>query len=882
MKKYFLSLIISFGLLGVVASAQAVTSQDPQSTRDFCTYVVSPVAYKSQNQYVSYLQRFLQEQYNYKVSPTGYYGVVTYGYIVRIQRALGIAGPTGSLGPITLNKLRAVWCSGNPGSTNQSGGPVVSINPVSSYGNNVVLGWNVQNATSCTLNGTSVNNVSGTQSFVIYSETTYTLNCTNLQGQTAQSSVVVRPDGNINSSLRPAVTIYTTPNTFTSGQSVMLVWSSTNATSCTVNGQTVPTSGSQQIVIGNGSAYTINCTGNGYSATQTLNVVNNGTTTTCPSGYILTNGVCQSGGNGYVPTISSFTSSNNSISSGQLVSLTWSSNNANYCTLTPSVGSSQTLASSGTIYVYPSSTTTYSLVCTNVSGNSTSSSQTISVDSINTNGLLLSIATNKLSYSIGDSLLATTTLTNNTSNVVTFNYSNGVCGDPKIDNGNAVYFSSTTPVQPLVGCGAPQVYTLAPGQSTVVNVINKVISNYTSNNTTSVGNHTLNYNLLVGNTNLIATTSFTITGSTTASQAPVISSFTGTMYSPSSVGACSIGPGIFSPCNGTGVLQWAVSSATSCSLSGGSYNQATFDQFKGTNVSPTASTTYTLTCSNAYGTSVANVVLGPNNSQTALAGQVLVNSTSFSTGNSMNISWSAPSSYSSRVQGVILDLVKNGQVVGTITRVNGSGAVSGNYIFTIPKSIRDSRNDAIQCTVINGENLCGNLVTAGTYTVVATYFTPGTSCFGFCLQVVGQQILGTVNSSPFIINSSIVDPKSNGYALTLSPTQTGYTRGSQMMVSVTVVNNTGSTQTYATGSSSCPSDVSLKVNGVDFYTFTNQQSRACTADYGTITLAPGQSYVRSFAGFIPSTVASGVYVLTATLNAAGTNISSNTSSVSIY
>jgi hypothetical protein len=85
-----------------------------------------------------------------------------------------------------------------------------------------------------------------------------------------------------------------------------------------------------------------------------------------------------------IPTISSFTSSASSITSGQSIMLSWVSNNANSCTLTPSTGSSQSLATSGTLYVYPTTTTTYNLTCTNSYGTSSTSTQTVYVNGGNT------------------------------------------------------------------------------------------------------------------------------------------------------------------------------------------------------------------------------------------------------------------------------------------------------------------------------------------------------------------------------------------------------------------------------------------------------------------------------------------------------------------
>lgn len=503
MKKIVSSLLTLLSLVmflfSVSVSAQTV-SQTPQSTRDFCTYVISPIPYKSQNQYVSYLQRFLQEQYNYIVSPTGYYGPVTYGYIKKIQRDLGISGPTGSLGPITLTKLRNVWCNGaNPAPVNPINTlkPIISLNPVSSNGNSVTLGWNVQNATACTLNGANVNNVSGNQSYTIYSETVYMMKCVGTNGATSETSIVVKPNTNTNSGLQPAVSIYATPNTFTTGQSVMIVWSSTNATSCTLNGQSVAVSGAQQVYMNQNSSYTISCSGNGYTASQNLS--SNGVTTGCPTGYYLSNGQCVATQtictqevrlcpNGTVmprdpnctwrsdmcintvntiPTISSFTANTNNISYGQSVTLSWSSNNAISCTLTGN-GSTQTLAASGTTNVYPTTATTYSLTCVNSYGASSASSLSILMgNQTSSNGFNLNVAANQTSYYRGSQILIAVTITNNTGTTQTYPIGSSSCPSDVTLRINGIDFYTFTNQQSRV-CTADYGYTtVAPGQSYV-------------------------------------------------------------------------------------------------------------------------------------------------------------------------------------------------------------------------------------------------------------------------------------------------------------------------------------------------------------------------------------------------------------------------------
>jgi uncharacterized membrane protein len=161
--------------------------------------------------------------------------------------------------------------------------------------------------------------------------------------------------------------------------------------------------------------------------------------------------------------------------------------------------------------------------------------------------------------------------------------------------------------------------------------------------------------------------------------------------------------------------------------------------------------------------------------------------------------------------------------------------------------------------MINGKQICGgspiNQITTGAYKVRATFFTPSNACFGFCQQVAGQQTLGTVDSGAFTINSTTSQSQ---IGLNTVFNKTSYMRGETISAMVTVTNNGNTSVDYPIGSSSCPDDVRLIIDNTDFYNYTTQANRACTMDYGYISLKPGQSYTRTFTGIVPTTAATGV------------------------
>jgi hypothetical protein len=143
------------------------------------------------------------------------------------------------------------------------------------------------------------------------------------------------------------------PSAISGGQSSTLSWSSANATSCTGTNFSTgnATSGSVTVSPIGTTTYTVNCSGSAGSASAS-------TTLTVSAGLT-----------------ASLTANPISISGGQSSTLTWSSNNANSCTGTNfSTGN----ATSGSVAVSPSATTTYSISCTGSSG-TISASATVTV-----------------------------------------------------------------------------------------------------------------------------------------------------------------------------------------------------------------------------------------------------------------------------------------------------------------------------------------------------------------------------------------------------------------------------------------------------------------------------------------------------------------------
>jgi peptidoglycan hydrolase-like protein with peptidoglycan-binding domain len=537
--------------------AQVVPGYSDITSGLFCQNVTGTLSQGTRSYGVSTLQSLLREKYAYNVSSTGYYGPVTDRVVRSLQKTMGIAYPSGAVGPLTLSKLRSVWCDNvtNPNNNNIS----INITPSFSQNNNVTLTWASQNTNACTLNGENVS-TSGNKVVTVYSESVYKIRCTNSQGASLEKNITVTPSA---TTPAPQINFYTSPSdNLIVGQNVSLVWTVTNANSCTLNGSQVGVSGVQNTIVPNSAvSYVLSCNGNGGSSSKTI-----------------------------------------------------------------------------------------SLNQTNIPGQ----------DYLNTNA------------------------------------------------------------------------------------------------------------------------------------------------------------------------------------------------------------------------------------------------SSYNVGNSMTITWKAPVAYASDVQGVILDLVKDGKIVGTINRVQGpSNSIQGTYNFTIPQGIRDIRNDAITCTAVQTSQgtteICGNLVTSGTYKIRATYFTPFNACFGYCPPDARAKVLGTYESSSFTISSPVVNSSQNvslsissinGVAQTANSSSQQYIPAIGYNQPVTVVvnvkNNGANNVVYPSGSGSCPSDVTLAINGIDFYTLTNQTGRICTMDYQTVTLTPGSSYTRTFSGTLNGTLNPDIYVMKVDLKDANRGtVSTNSTNISI-
>jgi PKD repeat protein len=203
------------------------------------------------------------------------------------SRATAGSQSTGTLSsPGTLTYT--LTCTGAGGSDSKSAVVTVTASPppptltfeanptLVSAGGSAVLTWSALNAAGCTAsNGwTGSRPTSGSETILgIAATRTFTLACTGAGGTATQDATVTvwTP------APAPTVTLTATPSSVLQGSTSTLVWSSTDATSCSAAGGTwsgtQPAAGSfTTAALNQTTTYTLACTGSGGTATAAATV----------------------------------------------------------------------------------------------------------------------------------------------------------------------------------------------------------------------------------------------------------------------------------------------------------------------------------------------------------------------------------------------------------------------------------------------------------------------------------------------------------------------------------------------------------------------------------------------------------------------------------
>lgn len=181
---------------------------------------------------------------------------------------------TEALTPITATTIFTLTCTGGGGSGSASATmtlvplPTVTVNasPASiTLGGNSTISWSSSNATGCSASWTSSTAPSGSQVVTPSATTTYNVSCTGAGGTGTGSTVVtvaVTPPPSIVMAAQEPLTI---------GNTSVITWSVTGATSCIASASPSATDwsgsramqGSQAVSLSSSRPYTLTCTGAG-------------------------------------------------------------------------------------------------------------------------------------------------------------------------------------------------------------------------------------------------------------------------------------------------------------------------------------------------------------------------------------------------------------------------------------------------------------------------------------------------------------------------------------------------------------------------------------------------------------------------------------------
>ena len=274
------------------------------------------------------------------VSPTQ-----TTTYLITVTGAGGTATARVTITVQPVNASPAVTMSANPATI--------------TVGQSTTLSWTATNATSAIIdNGIGAVATTGAISISPTQTTTYIITVTGAGGSaSAQATVTVQPAG-----VAPTVTITASPSSITVGQSSTLIWSSTNATTASIDNGigSVATSGSMSVSPAQNTTYTISVSGSGGNATA------QSTVTVQPLGP---------------PPSVSMSANPTTILNGQNTTLSVTASNSTSVVITDNIDSNTyTLAGTGgTQSVHPTQTATYTATATGSGGQTATANATITV-----------------------------------------------------------------------------------------------------------------------------------------------------------------------------------------------------------------------------------------------------------------------------------------------------------------------------------------------------------------------------------------------------------------------------------------------------------------------------------------------------------------------
>ena len=479
---------------------------------------------------------------------------------------------------------------------NQIGVPAgtITLNGSASYdplGEALTYAWSQIGGPTVTINNAN----QAVATFTAAASQTYTfmLKVTNTDGASGQATTLVTTAAPVQSQI---VQFTAQPAAIAAGQTTTLSWVIQNATSATITpgvGPVSATTGSVAVSPTTTTTYTLTATGANGTTTQTVQV------TVGASGV----------------QILRFSAGPSSIPTGGSSTLSWSTSGATSVSISPGVG---TVTANGSTTVSPASTTTYTLTATGSDGKSVTAVVQVTVGAVTAQ--IARFVANPASIPTGGQ----TTLSWSTNNATSVSISPGI-GTVAV-NGSTTVSPTATTVYTLTATGTDGKTVTATAQVTVGAVTAQIVRFAASPSTIGLGaSATLSWTTSHATSVSISPGIGTVAanGSTTVSPAQNTSytlSATGadgktvTAVATVTVSGSAIPqvvtfvatPQSVSPGQSTQIC-WQVSGATSVSIAPGIGSNLSANSC--VTVTPSATTTYTLTATNAVGTIQANLTV---------------------------------------------------------------------------------------------------------------------------------------------------------------------------------------------------------------------------------------------------------------------------------
>ncbi len=773
---------------------------------------------------------------------------------------VGNAVSTGTLtapGNTPTNYSYTLLCTGAGGSA--SGTASVTVNPapaaVTSFaasptvitsGQSTSFTWATTAATSCTASGGSgsdgwVGSVpvssSGTPVGPINASGiyVYSLICTGPGGTGAPQSLSVQVNP-ITSPPASVTSFSASPSTIQVGQSTYLNWSTTSATACTASGGagsawtgSVGTSGtafnSGAINAAGSYTFTLSCTGPGGAASPSSVIVN---VTSVPQP---------------AASITAFSASPTSITTGQAASLSWSTSNATSCTGSGDTGTgvwngSVGTASSGfsTGALTSPGSYSYTLMCSGPGGTSTPSTVIVNVSNAPPSAAVVTqFSAAPTTFTTGQA----TTLAWSSANATSCTASGGSGAD---------LWSGTMP-------------TSSTGFSTGA--------------IASTG--TFTYTLTcTGPGGSAGPSSVVVTVTAPPASPATINSFTAT---PSTI---EVGQ--------SAMLAWSTGGASTCTATGGTGSdgwagtQPTFSSATSTGTITTAgSYTYTLNCSGSGGASGPSSVIVNVNSVPPPAASITslsASPTSLVVGQSTSIAWSTSSATACTASGGSGADNWTGSVATSSTGMTvGPINTAGNFKYTLtctgpgggsgPSSVTVDVASAPPVPIITSLTASPTTIQSGQSTSLAWSSSGATAC----TASGGTGADGWSGAQPVSSTGTSVGPinatGSETYTLTCSGAG-GTSAPSSVSVTVTATPPAASITSFTATPSSLQSGASSSL------AWTSSNADSCTAGGGSGSDGWGGPVATSSTGTSTGALTAGTY--TYTLTCTGPGGSSPTSS----